>query len=342
MAENLLEVNELRVEFVMPQGIAHIINRFSLSFEKNSFLGLVGESGSGKTVFAYALLGFAKQPGRIAGGQILYKGKDILQLPEDELISTYRSKEVGLIASNARAHLNPLLTVGKQLSTVYSVHTGADKKKSTQRALEMLEIVKINDPKRRFNAYPHELSGGMAQRIMIAMALINNPNIIIADDCTNGLDVTVAAQIMDLFLNVIEEQEASSIFITHDLGIVAQCCTHVAIMYCGQIIETAVTTDFFKNCQHPYSRILLDSLPNQVKKSGLRKTLNEKIDYYHLPQGCLYFDRCPVRRPECALKEPSLKKINENHYVKCNYPPDSEMSKGEALPQTREQEANSE
>ena len=320
MGEYLLEVKDLRVEFDMPKGITHILNNLSLNFEKESFLGLVGESGSGKTVFAYSLMGFAKQPGYIAGGEILYNGQNILEMSEPELISKYRSKEVGLIASNARAHLNPLWTVGKQLSTVYSVHTGASKKESNERALEMLELVKINDPKRRFNSYPHELSGGMAQRIMIAMALINNPKIIIADDCTNGLDVTVAAQILDLILDIMEKQKSSCIFITHDLGIVAQCCTHVAIMYSGQIIETAPTREFFKNCKHPYSRLLLDSLPERLNKSGLVKIPAEKLDYFKLPQGCLYYDSCPTRRPECEFNEPSLNMVSEGHYVKCDYP----------------------
>jgi len=291
--------------------------------EKNSFLGLVGESGSGKTVFAYSLMGFVKPPGRIANGSILYEGRDILKLSEKELISNYRGKEVGLIASNARAHLNPIMTVGKQLSLVYSAHKGTNRKTSDQRALEMLETVKINDPERRFKSYPHELSGGMAQRIMIAMALISDPTLIIADDCTNGLDVTVAAQIMELFLNVIEERQASSIFITHDLGIVAQCCTQVSIIYCGQIIETANTMDFFQNCQHPYSRKLLDSLPNRKNKSGLDKMPNVTIDYYKLPQGCLYYNRCPVRKPECELHEPEMIEVGKNHHVKCHNPLDA-------------------
>jgi len=320
LAENLLEVKDLRVEFALQDGVTHILNDLSLSFKDNSFLGLVGESGSGKTVLAYALLGYAKIPGRIAGGQVIYNGQDILKLSEDDLIANYRGKEVGLIASNARAHLNPLTTIGNQLSTIYSAHSGANKAIGKQKALEMLELVKINDPKRRLNQYPHEFSGGMAQRIMIAMALINNPKIIIADDCTNGLDVTVASQIMDLFLNIIEEQNASSIFITHDLGIVAQCCTDVAIIYGGQIIETTDTLTFFNSCRHPYSQTLLDSLPDQAKKSDLRKMPYQRLNYYQLPKGCLFYDRCPIRKNDCAENEPCLSKIGDNHYVKCHYP----------------------
>ncbi len=313
----LLKVDHLRVEFVMPAGVSKIINNLSLSFRKGSFLGLVGESGSGKTVFAYSLLGFVKPPGRIAAGSIVYDGTDIMTLPEATLIEKYRGKEMGLIASNARAHLNPLLTVGTQLSIAYMVHTGADKKTSRERALEMLKLVKINDPVRRYDSYPHELSGGMAQRIMIAMALINHPKLILADDCTSGLDVTVAAQVMDLFLNVIEAQHSSSILITHDLGIVAQYCTDVAIMYCGQIIETAPVETFFRECRHPYSRILLDSLPENAGKSGLKRVSGAAINTYALPGGCLYQDRCPMCRDVCRLQDPPLVTVGEGHRVKC-------------------------
>lgn len=317
--DELLKVSGLNVEFPMPAGISRIINNFHLSFRKNSFLGLVGESGSGKTVFAYSLLGITKQPGVISGGEILYKGKDVLKMSEEQLIRNYRSKEAGLIASNARAHLNPLLPVGRQISTVYAVHTGKSKKESDERTLEMLELVKINDPKRRFAAYPHELSGGMAQRIMIAMALCNTPQLLIADDCTNGLDVTVAAQIMDLFLQIIQTQHSSGILITHDLGIVAQCCTDIAIIYCGQIIETASVADFFFGCRHPYSHVLLNSLPQNAHKRVLKRS-GAKIDSFNLPAGCYYYDRCPVRRRECAIKEPELTRISASHSVKCNFP----------------------
>lgn len=315
----LLRVRDLRVEFVMPSGISRILNNLSLSFRRNAFLGLVGESGAGKTVFAYSLLGFVKAPGRIAGGEILYDGVDILSQPENVLIEKYRGREMGLIASNARAHLNPLLTVGKQLSTAYMVHHGAGRKQSRERALEMLRLVKINDPLRRFDSYPHELSGGMAQRIMIAMALINNPKLIIADDCTSGLDVTVAAQVMDLFLNVIEGQGASSILITHDLGIVAQYCSDVAIMYSGQIIETAPVESFFRECRHPYSRILLDSLPENTKKSGLKRVSGAAADTYILPEGCLYQARCPISRDICRAQAPAMRRVGEGHEVKCHF-----------------------
>lgn len=320
MDETLLKVDNLQIEFAMVNGASHIINNLNLTFKKNSFLGLVGESGAGKSVFANSLLGYVKEPGRITGGTILYKGKNILEMGEEELISQYRAKQAGVIASNARAHLNPLLTVGKQLSTVYSIHTGSDKKTSKECALEILNLVKINDPKRRYNSYPHELSGGMAQRIMIAMTLINTPNLIIADDCTNGLDVTVAAQILDLFLDVINTQNASSIIITHDLGIVAQCCTHIAIMFCGQIIETGPVSDFFSNYQHPYSERLLSSLPENIGKKILERTVNTKIDTFNLSPGCLYYHRCSYRTDECKECDPPSVEISKDHYVKCFHP----------------------
>lgn len=318
MAENLLDVKELQINFYVKEGISKIINGLDLSFTEGSFLGLVGESGSGKSVFANSLLGYVKTPGKIEGGSIKYKGTDILSISEDTLISDYRGKEIGLIASNARAHLNPLLTVGKQLSNVYSVHTKASKKESKERAIEILNMVKINDPVRRYNAYPHELSGGMAQRIMIAMTLINTPNLIIADDCTNGLDVTVAAQVMDLFLDIIDKNNATSIMITHDLGIVAQCCTDIAIMYAGQIVEKAPVSTFFTSFAHPYSEVIFNSLPqnasNAIKKS------NDRIDSFHLPKGCLFYNRCNYCTEECLAERPAMLKISDNHYAKCIHP----------------------
>jgi oligopeptide/dipeptide ABC transporter ATP-binding protein len=320
MGEKLLEMKNIRIDFKMLKGVSHIINNLSLSIDKNSFLGLVGESGSGKSVLANSMLGYVKEPGIISAGEILYEGNNILKMPEEELIAKYRAKQVGLIASNARAHLNPLLTVGKQLSIVYSVHSGKTMMESKERALAMLNLVKINDPNRRFNSYPHELSGGMAQRIMIAMTLINNPHLIIADDCTNGLDVTVAAQILDLFLEVIETQKATSVIITHDLGIVAQCCTHVAIMYSGQIIETAPVAEFFSNCMHPYSRRLLNSLPENMGKEIEKNTVYSKINTYDLPSGCMYYDRCSNKTDKCKLADPEFTVAGNNHFVKCIHP----------------------
>lgn len=189
-----------------------------------------------------------------------------------------------------------------------------------ERALELLKLVKINDPERRLKAYPHELSGGMAQRIMIAMALINNPRVIIADDCTNGLDVTVAAQIMDLFQGLMETQHSSGIMITHDLGIVAQCCTHIAIIYSGQIIETAKVTDFFAGCRHPYSQMLLDSLPENIQKTKQPRISGIQNDPYSLPDGCLFYARCPYRQQRCGEVEPQERLVGSNHIVKCHYP----------------------
>lgn len=319
MGNKLLEVSGLQVNFYVKNGISKVVNNLDLTFEQNTFLGLVGESGSGKTVFANALLGHVKAPGKIEEGSILYKGQDLLKLDEDELISNYRGKEIGLIASNARAHLNPLLKVGKQLSNVYAAHTRAGKKESKERAMDILNVVKINDAKRRYHAYPHELSGGMAQRVMIAMTLINTPNLIIADDSTNGLDVTVASQIMDLFLDIIEKNNASSIMITHDLGIVAQCCTDVAIMYAGQIIEKASVTRYFSNFAHPYSEMLLNSLP-EISSKKIIINNNSKLDNINLPEGCLFCHKCQYRTKRCELENPDMRMISENHFVKCHYP----------------------
>lgn len=320
MTEPLLEVKDLQINFKMRNGTLKIINQLDIAFEAGSFLGLVGESGSGKSVFANSLLGYVKPPGVIESGSIVYADRDILKMSEEELIDDLRGKEIGLIAANARAHLNPMLTVGQQLSNAYAAQHRANAKTCKEKAIEMLKQVRMNDPEQRYKAYPHELSGGMAQRVMIAMTLINSPNLMIADDCTNGLDVTVAAQIMDLFLHIMETNRSSGILITHDLGVVAQCCTHVAIMYGGQIIEKAPVSEFFTHYAHPYSEILMKSLPGRTKQDPAAPTRTAKPDPLHLPEGCLFYQRCRYRTEECRLRRPPTIEIKEGHQVKCFYP----------------------
>ena len=229
----ILKVENLRVGFELTKGRSHIVNGLNLTLQEGHLIGLVGESGSGKSVAASAILGYVRKPGVIENGKVIFDESVELQKLNEEQLVEYRGKAIGLIAANARNHLNPLMTVGEQIANVYMAHNSCKKKEAMEKVIAMLKAVGLTDPEQRAKAYPHELSGGMAQRCMIAMALINMPRVLIADDATNGLDVTVQAQIMDLILELLHERNMSGIFITHDLGVVAQCCTEVAIMYCG-------------------------------------------------------------------------------------------------------------
>lgn len=313
----ILKVENLRVGFELTMGRSYIVNGLDLTLQEGHLIGLVGESGSGKSVAASAILGYVRKPGTIESGKVTFDEKVELQKLSEEELVRYRGKEIGLIAANARNHLNPLMTVGEQIANVYMAHNPCKKKEAMGKAIEMLRAVGLTDPEQRARAYPHELSGGMAQRCMIAMALINMPRVLIADDATNGLDVTVQAQIMDLILELLRERNMSGIFITHDLGVVAQCCTEVAIMYCGQIVEFAAVKQLFKNPVHPYTKHLLNALPEYRDASVQTASGDALIDTMHLPEGCLYHPRCPWACGQCRSGDPRAVQVQPGHLVKC-------------------------
>ncbi|WP_319559324.1 ABC transporter ATP-binding protein [Marispirochaeta sp.] len=320
MANTILCIQDLHVEFQLHNGTARILNGVNLDTDEGSLLGLVGESGSGKSVLAMAMLNYVREPGKIRKGKIIFNEKDVFSLSEKELREVYRGKEIGLIAANARSHLNPLLPVGKQIANVYMAHTGRPKSEAREKAVEILKLVGINDAERRMNSYPHELSGGMAQRVMIAITLVNAPKFIIADDCTNGLDVTVAAQVMDLFLEIIKKQKSSGMLITHDLGIVAQCCDDVAIMYSGRIFEKAPVEEFFQSPAHPYSLVLLESLPEKRKLKSDAEFIGTLPNPLRLSQGCLFHPHCSRCKEICTKQVPELKYIGNSRTVYCHFP----------------------
>lgn len=318
--KKILEVKNLQTNFYVNKGVSHIVNGLTFSVKEGELLGIVGESGSGKSVAAASIMGSVKKPGRIDGGEVIFDEKvNLLRLSEKKL-REYRGKKLSLIAANARGHLNPLLTVGQQISNVYMAHNKCSKKEAWEKTVKMLEAVGLTDPEQRAVAYPHELSGGMAQRCMIAMALINSPDFLIADDATNGLDVTVQAQIMDLITMMMKERGMSGVFITHDLGVVAQCCNEIAIIYCGQIIEQAPVKIFYKNTVHPYSINLLNSLPENKDKKEHQSMGNYVSNPLDLPKGCLFHPRCKYATDQCRTMEPAMKEISENHFVKCHFP----------------------
>jgi ABC-type dipeptide/oligopeptide/nickel transport system ATPase component len=256
LSEPALEVRGMHTYFFTAVGVVKAVNGVSLTVEPGKMLGLVGESGAGKTTLAQSIMRVVPLPGRVVEGATFLYGRDLQALPEEQM-QPIRGKEIAMVVPNPRAELNPLLTIGDQLANVARTHLGLGKKDARDRAVEMLAHVKIPDPARRARAYAHELSGGMAQRIVIAMALIGEPRVTISDDATSGLDVTVQAQVLDLTVQLLREQGSASLMITRDLGIVANYCDHVAIMYRGRILELADVRSFFANARHPYSIELL-------------------------------------------------------------------------------------
>jgi oligopeptide/dipeptide ABC transporter ATP-binding protein len=313
----LLDIDNLSVAFFTYQGAIHALNGVSLSLEQGEMLGLVGETGSGKSVLARAMLGQIQPPGRVTGGTVRFDGRDLFVSNEREL-DQMRGKDIALIVTNPRSQLNPLLSVGEQIANVYRSHVPCSRGQADVLAVEMLKSVGIPDPERRAAAYPHQLSGGMAQRILIAMALICDPRVLIADDATNGLDVTVQRQVLVLMRNLIRERNSAAVFATHDLGIVAQYCHKVAILYGGQIVELAPTRQFFARPTHPYSLSLLRSLratsamyePIVFDGSGL--------DLQHLPEGCYLQPHCPLAIERCRKEAPALLPVVANHRVRCH------------------------
>lgn len=315
---DILQVRDLQTVFHVKSGDARVVNGFHLNVKEGKLLGLVGESGSGKTVTAMSIMGKVKAPGEIIKGDVFYKEVNLRTLSEKEM-AAYRGDKIAMIAANARGHLNPLLKVGQQIGNVYLAHhPHAAKKEAAQKAVEMLTAVGINDAEQRAQAYPHELSGGMAQRVLIAMALINSPNLLIADDATNGLDVTVQAQIMELIMDMVKQYGMSAIFITHDLGVVAQCCDEIAIIYCGQVIEHSSVRDFFNEPKHPYSIKLLNSLPGRHAE-GQRSTLGSenRPSPMRLPTGCFYHPNCPYANAQCKQQVPDAYRLHGDRMVKC-------------------------
>ena len=316
-----LTVTDLHVHFFTYAGVVKALNGFSLTVEPGEMTALVGESGAGKSVLAWSVLNLPKRPGKIVAGEILWGDENVTLMSSDRL-RNMRGKEIGLIVSNPRSQLHPLRRVGGQIEAAYLAHHPVSRQQARQAMLDTLRSVEMPDPARVAAAYPHELSGGMAQRILIAMALINSPELVIADDATNGLDVTVQRQVLDLMATLIREQHASALMITHDLGIVAQYCRRATIMYAGQSYEEAHTKRLFENPLHPYTQGLLGTIRSAQVAARSKPLSGIAPDPMALPAGCYLEPRCPVRLPHCREEMPELREAEPNHWVRClRYPP---------------------
>jgi oligopeptide/dipeptide ABC transporter ATP-binding protein len=320
MSEPLLATKDLTIQFGTPQGLVKAVNEISFALEPREFLGLVGETGSGKSVLAWSLVGIVPPPGKVVKGDVYFQGMR-LHGNAGKGIRRIRGKEIGLIVQNARAHLNPLVQVGKQIANAYRAHVEASPKEALAKAVEMLHIVAIPDPERRVRAYPHELSGGMAQRVMIAIAIIHSPKVLIADEPTMGLDVTIQAQILDSLADLVHRLGSSALLATRDMGIIANYCQRVGVLYAGQLVEIASVGEFFAKPRHPYSVALLDAISNLGNNRQRRaKFLKQaRRNPFSLPEGCHYHPRCGFADTLCRHVRPELEEVAPGHLVRCHH-----------------------
>ncbi|MFI5763818.1 ABC transporter ATP-binding protein [Streptomyces sp. NPDC051563] len=314
----LLEVRDLHVEFKTRDGVAKAVNGVNYSVAEGETLAVLGESGSGKSVTAQAVMGILDMPpGRIAGGEILFKGKDLLKMKEEER-RKIRGAEMAMIFQDALSSLNPVLSVGAQLGEMYEVHRGMSRKDARAKAVELMDRVKIPAARERVGDYPHQFSGGMRQRIMIAMAMALEPSLIIADEPTTALDVTVQAQVMDLLAELQRELNMGLILITHDLGVVADVADKIAVMYAGRIVESAPVHEIYRNPAHPYTRGLLDSIPRLDQKGQeLYAIKGLPPNLLAIPPGCAFNPRCPMARAVCRTDVPPLAEVGPDRASAC-------------------------
>ncbi len=326
MSEKVLEVKNLKVEFNTDRGVATAVNGVNFDVYKGKTIGIVGESGSGKSVSALSIMRLIPNPpGRISGGEILFKGENLLNIPMENM-RTIRGNKIAMIFQEPMTSLNPVFTVGNQIEEVLELHQShLSPKERREKAIDMLRLVGIPSPEKRVTEYPHQMSGGMRQRVMIAMALSCEPDILIADEPTTALDVTIQAQILELMNKLQKELGMGIIMITHDLGVVAETCDDVAVMYCGQIVEHADVKTLFNHPQHPYTKGLIESIPSFDSTSGKSKEKLATIEgmvpsLFDLPAGCNFQDRCAYVTDECRRKEPSLSPIANEHEVSCFNP----------------------
>ncbi|MER5180356.1 ABC transporter ATP-binding protein [Streptomyces sp. NPDC002896] len=316
----LLEVRDLHVEFRTRDGIAKAVNGVDLHVDEGETLAVLGESGSGKSVTAQAVMGILDTPpARITGGEVLFQGRDLLKLKEDERRKV-RGAGMAMIFQDALSSLNPVLSVGDQLGEMFRVHQGMSRKDARAKAVELMERVRIPAAKERVGQYPHQFSGGMRQRIMIAMAMALEPALIIADEPTTALDVTVQAQVMDLLADLQREYHMGLVLITHDLGVVADVADRIAVMYAGRIVESAPVHDIYKAPAHPYTKGLLESIPRLDRKGQeLYAIKGLPPNLMHIPPGCAFHPRCPLAQDVCRTDVPDLFEVSGERRSACFY-----------------------
>jgi oligopeptide/dipeptide ABC transporter ATP-binding protein len=322
MEQPLLEIRDLRTQFFTDDGLVRAVDGVSYTLGKGETVGVVGESGCGKSVTALSILRLIPDPpGKIVTGQILFEGTNLVELTAAEM-RRVRGNDISMIFQEPMTSLNPVFTIGNQIAEAVRLHQGLSKKEALEKAVEMLTLVGIPVPERRVHEYPHQLSGGMRQRAMIAMALSCNPKVLIADEPTTALDVTIQAQILDLMRNLQHELGTAILMITHDLGVVAEMARKVVVMYAGKVVEQAPVEQIFAEPNHPYTQGLLQSLPRVDKDATGEKHRLQEIpgivpSLMNLPPGCKFASRCPKVMAICEEQEPPLEQVGPNHYSAC-------------------------
>lgn len=319
MMKTLLEIKNLKTHFFTHEGIVKAVDGVSLKVDRGKTLGIVGESGSGKSVTALSILRLIPQPpGKIIGGEIYFEGQDLLKLDNKE-IRKIRGKKISMIFQEPMTSLDPVFTIGHEIIETIQLHQGLNKKEAKEKALEILKIVGIPDVEKRIDSYPHELSGGMRQRVMIAMALSCHPTLLIADEPTTALDVTIQAQIIKLINDLKNRFHTSVILITHDLGVIAEMCDYVAVMYAGQVVEYAEVFTLFEKSLHPYTQALNKSIPRLNKEVEQLQVIPGMVpNLLNLPAGCPFHPRCSYSFEKCRSKNPELIEVEDSHLVKCH------------------------
>lgn len=304
--ESLVEVEDLQIRFYTGEGVVKAVNGVSFDIEPGETVGLVGESGAGKSVTGKSLLRLIEDPGQITGGAVRFQGSDVLEYSANEL-RNYRGSDVGMIFQDPESHLNPVFSVGEQIAEAVRLHQGVGRSEARKRAIDMLEQVGISNPVDRYDEYPHEFSGGMKQRVLIAIALSCDPDLLIADEPTTALDVSTEAQILRLISELSEEYNTAVLFITHDLGVVAEMCDRVLVMYAGKIVEDAGVWSLFNDPLHPYTEGLLNSIPAAAERGERLEPITGDVPSpQNLPHGCSFHPRCPYAIGECERHEPEL------------------------------------
>lgn len=318
MSKNLLDIKNLKLSFFTPAGEVKALNDVSISMQEGDVLGIVGESGSGKSVTAYSIMGLTAYPGKIIDGTIDFNGHRINEMSEKEM-RKIRGKEVSMIFQDPMTSLNPVYTIGNQIREVINLHTDLNKQQAYERSVELLKLVGINEPEKRLNQYPHELSGGMRQRVMIAIALACEPKLLIADEPTTALDVTIQAQIIELMMELKKKINMSIIMITHDLGIVANMCNKIVVMYAGKVVETGTIDEIFYNPKHEYTKGLLRSIPkiDAEKHEKLIPIDGTPVDMLNPPAGCPFAPRCGKCMKICLKRMPEFTEITDTHKSAC-------------------------
>jgi oligopeptide/dipeptide ABC transporter ATP-binding protein len=314
----LLQVKNLETLFLTPEGEGKAVNGVSLNLDRKETLGIVGESGCGKSVTALSVLRLIPEPpGKIVSGEVLFEGRDLLKLSEKDM-RHIRGNDISMIFQDPLSSLDPVFTIGDQMGEVFRLHRGASRKEAVSRSIEMLRLVRIPSPEKRISEYPYQMSGGMRQRVMIAMALACGPKILIADEPTTALDMTIQAQILDLMLRLKEDFNTAILLISHDLALISEAAQRLIIMYAGEIVEEADTREIFENPLHPYTRGLLQSTPRGASKAGRLQEIPGTVpNLFSLPQGCLFHPRCPQATPVCREKSPEWTRTRNRSSVRC-------------------------